>query len=1162
MALCLALGLSNGCACFSQVATGAIVGVVRDTGGNVVAGAKIELLNVEKGQVSKAVTDNEGYYSFLLLQPAHYQVTIDSPGFRQFRQQNITLNVATTLTVNATLQVGEVSQSVTVSSQPPPLELQTSSLGQVIGNKSIVDLPLNGRNSYGFVALVPGVMAPYDFSQTAYDEYTDEFISINGSGPSQSLFLLDGGINSSAAFNGPNYFPSVDLVQEYNVQTNNYSAEFPHSAGGIINVVTKSGSNQFHGAAWEFYRNTDLEANTFFSNKSGLPRSPFLFNQFGATAGGPIRRDKTFFFFGYEGIRWNQSGNAVGTLPTQAQRSGDFSTTYNANGQMIPIYDPFTTTPNPGQPGQYTRTQFPNNKIPAGEINPVATALLAYLPLPNQPGSGLTGANNYAVSITMPIVENSFSLRIDQAFSETQKLFGRYSLNDTTVPRPNLFGNGSPNYKISSPTLGEDFYRQQQATLQYTNALRPNLLLDLNSSFVRHFELRTLPGEGTNPTVLGLPSYFTTLAQSYIPCFPLFSATGLGLTLSLGNVGGGLAGESCVILRNPMQTVYQYGGLTIVHGLHTFKLGGNFGDGMITAANFTSAGPSFSFSPSFTQGPNPASGGSSGVAFASLLTGLGTGSTASGGSSEIVDFHYYGAYFQDDWRVTPRLTLNLGLRYDLNLPWTERRNRFTSWSFTAPSPLQVTGLTLAGGLVFPGVNGLPRGQFNGNDKEFQPRLGFSFQALSHTAVRGGFGIFLAPISGTGFNGNSVPTTGFTASTPWTSSLNGITPLYTLSNPFAQGLISPSGSSEGLSTDLGQSVVAMDRNRPNAYAEQWNFDVQQELPGDVLFDVAYAGSHGVHLYTDFNANQLPDQYLSKGNALNQLVTNPFYGLIASGGLSAATVKASQLLLPFPQFSAVTLGNSSFFGASLYDALEVKIDKRFSHGFNYLFAYTWSKLMTNVPPGDSGFPGSSIETSSIQDWDNLRGEWADADFDTTHYLAANGIYELPFGRDKRFLNSSRAADWIAGNWQLNGIFTLTSGTPLNVTVASNTLFNNGGTQRANWNGQNPRLSGPISKRLTDYFNVSDFSVPASFTYGNTSRTLSILRSPGYVNTDLSAVKNFRIHETLTAEFRAEAFNLFNHPRFGNPNTVLGSGTTGIISSQVNLPRQLQLAAKFVW
>ena len=1147
----------------AQTATGAIVGIVRDPSGNVIAGAQVHLLDVNKDQGASTVTNSLGYYSFPLVQPANYRLTVQAPGFKQYVQENIKLDVATTLSIDANLQVGQVTQSVTVSAEPPLLQSQTSSLGQVISNKSIVDLPLDGRNAYGFAALVPGVIAPYGFTQTAFDEYNDQFISINGSRPNQNTFLLDGGINSEPAFTGPGYFPSVDLVQEYKVQTADFGAEYSHTGGGLINVITKSGSNLINGSAWEFFRDTQLEANDFFSNRAGLSRAKFSFNQFGATLGGPIKKDKTFFFFSYEGLRWVQSGSAVGTLPTTAQRAGDFSSTYNSQGQVIPVYDPFSTRPDPNNTGQFIRTQYPGNKIPATDINPVAKTFLNYLPLPNRPGDPVTGNNNYFTNFSSPITENSFSLRIDQAISATQKLFGRYSINDTTQTRPELYGTSSPNFRISNPTAGNDFLRQQQATIDYTNAFSASKLLDLNSSYVRYWIGRDIPGIGVDPTVVGLPNYFNTLAQSHTPCFPSVGIAGMGLHLSLGNIGGGLMGAGCYSLGDAYPDLHEDGNLTIVHGPHTFKMGGDFGIAWLSTTRYIPAGPGFGFGPNFTQGPNPEAANATGVGFASFLAGTGGGSSGSGGPDQILSSKYYGLYFEDDWRVDPTLTLNLGIRYDYDAPWIERHNRFTDWTSTAQSPLQVSGLPpLRGGLEFPGTNGLSRSEFNPFRKEIAPRIGFAFSVSPKTVLRGGYGVFFAPLDGAGFNGLAVPNTGFSASTPWISTLDGVTPLNTLSNPFPQGFVLPTGSSQGLATQLGQGVVGMDRHRPVSYAEEWNLDIQRSLPGNVLFDIAYAGSHGVHLYYDFNPDQLPDQYLSMGSKLNQQVANPFYGKISAGGLSGPTVATSQLLRPFPQFQYVLLGDSSFWGASSYNSLQVKLDKRYSNGFNFLVAYTWSKLMDNMPASETGFPGGSFGGTYPQDWYNLRAEWSVSSFDTPQSLAINGIYELPFGHNRHFFNQSKLANYLIGGWQLNGITSAISGTPQEVFTASNTLFNYGGAQRANWNGKNPSLGGPISKRLTHYFNVGDFSQPGPFTYGNSPRELANLRSPGFIDTDLSGIKLIPIHGRVTAQFRAEAFNLFNHPTFGPPDTSLGDGNTGVINNQVNLPRQIQLAVKVLW
>ncbi len=636
----------------------------------------------------------------------------------------------------------------------------------------------------------------------------------------------------------------------------------------------------------------------------------------------------------------------------------------------------------------------------------------------------------------------------------------------------------------------------------------------------------------------------------------------MGVSVATPDVGGGLLGGGCYTLHDAYETFHETGNLTYVHGAHTFKMGGDFGVKRLATGRNQPAGPTFNFDPGFTQGPNPLAGSpTAGAGFASFLFGTGSGSTSSGGPGQNLLLRYYGGYFQDDWKVTGKLTLNLGLRYDYTTPWTERYNRISDWNYYSPSPLQVPGLSLKGGLEFPGTGGLSRGQYNSDPANIAPRFGFAFAADPNTAIRGGFGLFYAPTTGGGFNGNAVPISGFQSSTPWVGTLDGVTPVSVLSNPFPNGFVFPTGSSLGLATLLGQGVVGMDRNRVTPYTEQWNFDVQRSLRGGLLVDLAYAGSHGIALYGDLNINQLPDQYLSLGNSLNSLVSNPFFGSISSGSIAGSQVRSSQLLRPYPQFTAVTIGNQSY-GQSIYHALQAKLERRFANGFNLLVSYTWSKLIDDVGATTTGFPGESFSGGGLQDYYNLPGERALATFDTPHYLAVNSVWELPVGRGKTFLNRGGILDAVLGGWQLNGLGIFHSGVPLQLTTASNNLFNYGGTERPNWNGQNPTLPGSIESRLNNYFNTAAFSQPAPFTFGNTARTLGNLRGPGLANMDLSIVKNFPIHEQIRLQFRAESFNTLNHPQFGLPNTSIGTSSAGVVSTQQNKPRDIQFALKLLF
>jgi Carboxypeptidase regulatory-like domain len=1154
----------------AQTATGSITGTVTDPSQASVEGATVTLTNIATNEVRTTKTNNLGYYSFPLLPPATYRFEVSMRGFQSFAVGRIPLNVGQTVAQNVSLQVGQATQTVTVTETGPQIESATSSLGTVLGNNSIVDLPINGRNSYGFAALVPGVRAPNLFTQVAYGNYNDQFLSINGSRVNVSMFLLDGGWNSNSGFNGPGIYPPIDLVQEYKVQTNNLPAEFGNTAGGVINVVTKTGTNQVHGSLYDFVRNDFFDANDFFANSAAEPISPIRFNQFGASFGAPVYipkvydgRNKTFFFFAYEGLRWVRSYTTTGTMPTALQRQGDFSQTFNQAGQQIAVYNPNSTTPLPN--GQYIRTIVPGNKLQPSQINPVSAALIPYLPLPNTTGNALTGANNFTTNMSAPLDEDTYSIRVDQKITDNQKIFVRWSKNTGTVERPDVYGNGSPNFAYSQPTDGTDLSHNQEATANYNYVVNPTTVVELSSSVLHYWLGRQNPALGFNPTQLGFPSYFNNVGLT--PCFPSVSVSGMGATINVPDAGGGFIGN-CQYTSQSYDTFSEYGNMTKIIGAHSLKVGADWFNNRWTQRQ-QPAYNNYSFSSDFTQGPNPvAASAASGVGFASFLFGTGdSGSIQSSTPGEFVSYHSYGFYVQDDWKVSSKLTLNLGLRYDFNAPWEEKHNRINSWDGNTIT--QSDGLTFRGGLVFPGVNGVPRGQFQNNRTDFAPRFGFAYSPDQKTVVRGGFGIFYGPINGAAFAGNMSPYTGFSANTNWISTVNGITPVSLISDPFPNGFQRAPGSSEGLLTLLGQNIETMDRGRQSLYAEQWNFGIERTLPGSFLLNLAYAGSHGVHLYSPVNYNQLPDQYLSMGNALLNLVPNPYYGLIASGPMSGPTVQQGQLLRPYPQFEGITAETNSY-GNSIYHSLQAKLERRFAHGFGMLVSYTFSKLIDDVLASDTyeGFPGETFSAGYIQDAYNRRADRAVASFDTPNYLAINGNWELPFGKGKAFLDRGGWSNALLGGWQLNGIFNIHSGQPLGLTTETNTLYNYGAysyssnVQRPDYNGGPVYTSGSVSSRVNDYFNVNSFSLPAPFTYGNTGRLLPYLRAPGALQLDLSLFKEIPVRERLHLQFRAEVFNILNHPQFDAPNTVIGSPQAGVISDQVNTPRDIQLALKLLF
>jgi hypothetical protein len=1159
--------------CFAQTATGSITGTVLDPSQAPVAAANVTLTNTATAETRSVRTNNLGYYSFQLLPPATYKFEVSASGFRGFVVDRIALDVGSAVAQNVALQVGDVTQTITVNENTAQVESESSSLGTVLGNTSIVDLPTNGRNSYGFAALVPGVRAPNLFTQVAYGNYNDQFLSINGSRANVSMFLLDGGWNSNSGFNGPGIYPPIDLVQEYKVQTSNLPAEFGNTAGGVINVVTKSGANQVHGSLYEFVRNNAFDANNFFANSAGEAIAPIRFNQFGGAFGGPVfipnvydGRNKTFFFASYEALRWVRAYTSSGTVPTALQRQGNFSQTFNSAGQLISVYNPLSIVQLGN--GQYSRTALPNNIMQPSQINPVSAALLAYLPLPNTAGNPLTGTNNFESTMSAPTIENTFSLRGDQKITDSQKIFVRWSQNWSTVDRPQVYGTASPNFLYSNPTDGTDISHNIEGAVNYNYVVNPSTVVELGSSVLHYWLGRTNPALGFDPTKVGMPSYFNNVGLT--PCFPGIGVSGMGTTINIPDAGGGFLG-GCQYTSQSYDTFSEYGNVTKVSGAHTFKMGANWFDNRWTQRQQASS-PGFNFGTDMTQGPNPLSPNSaSGVGFASFLFGTGdSGSINSSSPGEFVSYHSYGFYFQDDWKISPKLTVNLGIRYDFNAPWSEKHNRINDWNPTGTT--SDNGVMLTGGLEFPGVNSVPTGQFQNNRLNFAPRAGFAYSFDQKTVVRGGFGMYYGPTNGAAFAGNMSPFTGFSASTTWNAN-NGVVPVDPLNNPFPNGFTRAPDNTQGLLTLLGQNLETMDRGRLNLYAEQWNFGIERTFPGSLLLSVAYAGSHGVHLYSPVNYDQMPDQYLSLGSALLDQVKNPYFGLISSGPMSGPTVAQYWLLRPYPQFTGVTAESNSY-GDSIYHSLQVKVERRFSHGLGVLLSYTYSKLIDDVLPSDTyeGFPGENFSGGYIQDSTNRRADRAVASFDTPNYLAINGNWDLPFGKGQAFLSDGKVVNAIFGGWQLNGIFNMHSGDPLTLSDATNTLYNDGSygwsaniqgnVQRANYLGGPVYTSGSVASRVNDYFNLSAFGIPAPFTYGNTGRLLPYLRGPGAVQLDMSLFKEIPIHERLHLQFRAEVFNLLNHPQFDNPNTVIGTAQAGIISNQVNSPRDIQLALKLLF
>jgi hypothetical protein len=936
-------------------------------------------------------------------------------------------------------------------------------------------------------------------------------------------------------FTGISVFPSVDAIDEYKVMGANYSAEFGRSLGSVLNVIYKSGTNQFHGSAYEFLRNSVFDANNFFSNRRGEELGSFKRSQFGATASGPIRRDRTFFMASYEGLRERSAANTTFTVPTALQRQGDFSQTFAANGQLIRIFDPFTTRPNPGGSG-FIRDQFAGNVIPSSLFDPVALNVLKYYPLPNQAGDPVTRANNYSRSGSQQIDIDQFDVRLDENLSSTRKLYGRYSYR-LTKDAPAIFFP-------DELTIAEGRVIQENhvhnIVADYTQTLSPKTILTTRLGFARTLFVFNNQGLGFKPSSLGLPQTIDAVVDREM--FPRFGASGYV------NLGGSDHRYSGFMSYSALA------GLTKVIGKHTLKFGF---DGRMLRVNVweaRSAG-TFNFSALFTQGPNPSQASSTaGNSIASLLLGTGNPNDVliQAWKNVAAQSFYLAEYIQDDWRVTPRLTLNLGLRYDLDTPRTERFNRVNYFDPDAPSPLAqvVPGFPdLRGGVVFAGVDGNSRHQYIWDTNNLAPRVGLAYQITPKTVIRAGYAHVFGP-SNQAAQGTVGPF-GFRVEYPWVTTIDNVTPLNLLRNPYPQGFREPPGASEGLLTQAGANLQAPLRDTWTPWTQQWNLNIQRELPGQILLEVAYVGTQGHQLARSteggLSLNQLDPKYMALGSQLNQLVPNPFFGIVNYGVLNQPQVSRGQLLRPYPQFTdVIPLYHSG--ADSNYNSMQVTVTKRLSHGLVFDSSYTWAKNLD--------------EGNNHQDSYDIANDWSLTDIDLAHRFVMSYIYELPFGRNRHFGQSwSPWLNAIAGGWQFNGITVFQSGTTLALS-ASNTagIFNP--VTRANNNGRSGKREGPVDERLDAYFDKSVYSPPPAFTFGNVSTRLPDIRNDGVHNFDLSIFKEFGVAEGVKVQFRTEMLNAFNTPRFGSPNTTVTAAAFGVISSQANAPRQVQFGLKILW
>jgi hypothetical protein len=1151
----------------AQTSYGAIVGAVTDPTGAAVSGAQVTLKNTGTAGTQTTKTGSGGNYTFLNLNPGSYEVDISLTGFQSVHRNGVDVTIGGTTRVDAALPIGDVTQTVTVdASATSALQTDSSSLGGVVEGRQVTESPLNGRNVNNLLDFIPGVVpgggtagntvanggsgsfqVGTQTQAIAYGNY-----QIGGGFSGQSLFFIDGVLSNVPENNVNSLVPTQDTVQEFRVSTNNVTAEFGGFSGGVVQISTKQGTNQFHGTVYDYFRNTALDANDYFDKQHGLARQPLHQNQYGLNVGGPILKDKLFFFFSFEREPVTSGGLDTFTVPTAAQLAGDFS----AFGPTQILFNPATNAP-------YACNGVANT-LCANQIDPTALKLLQLeYPKPNTTGLNNGTVNNFIGAAPITGAQNQFNARVDYSLGDKDQLFARYTFwnphNGASDPEGTKTGSGPTGNTTTEAVVGDN------------HIFNSSTLADLRLSWLENYNFQVPLSNGFDQS---------TINSNYgaLQAMQVNNHQGLLPGLGIQNYSGG-AGLSQLYWLNTAYSIN--GSLTKVKGRHSIKVGG-IGRQIEWTGFGNNQGLGLGASNAFTA----TSGGVGGNAIASFLLGI----PSSTGISEVATtrafLHSYGFYGVDTWQVTSKLTLNLGLRWEQPGSYSEVNNLDTVLLPTLATSLPnftnpVTGASqpTVGGLAL-----VASPQYGSRREEalhwklFSPREGFDYRLDSKTVVRGGYGIAYLPAEMTadGPGGSPINSAGTNLSnTPGVTYAGAPT----VANPLPNGINQPLGRNPlALTQLLGQGIGSRVPNQPYGYVQQYNFGVERALDSRSTLSVAYAASKGTHLVlaqgytgTGINLNQLPDQYdsiggnPSAGTGLFKPVANPYAGLFSSGGQrNQPTIFEGYLLQPFPQYTGVSQAVPRK-GASTYNALQVSYKRTFDHGGLVQLAYTYSKLISNTD-NTSSFEDGQGGQGVVQDNTNIHPDKSVSLQDLTHNLVINYGVNLPFGHGEMFLNNSNSlVNAIVGGWRMNGITTLHSGLPVpfsyNGTNYLSQYFGSGPIRPNVVAGCNKNTSGSAQSRAAKgWFNTACFTAPGLFSFGNESRVDSNIRSGGAANFDLSASKNFKVYSRLTGKFSVEAFNLFNRTQFGAPDSGLGDGAFGIVTSQRNLPRVLQLAARF--
>ncbi len=1157
----------------AQEFRGAISGSVTDPAGAANAGANVSVTETRTGAKSKTVTDNAGEYTIPFLPPGVYEITAEGHGFKRYVRQNMQLGSGDHPVLDIRMEVGAVTQSIEVTESVSLVNSENASVGQTITTKQVEDFPLNGRTpmmlaqlSIGVIATAqPSLVHPFDNSGAAA-------WSIGGT-PAQTSELLMDGSPDATWDNRLAYSPPQDAVQEVTVKAFDNDAAYGHTGSGTANQIMKTGTNSFHGSMWEFNQPSAVDAVNFFTNRSGGVVPVTHFNQYGLTVGGPVLipklfngRNKLFFFFAWENLADAQPNNSTlgtptsyTTVPTDAERMGNFS------ALNFTLYNPYSGVLNGST---VTRQPFNGNIIPPTMLSSVAQAYLKYYPEPNTTPLGANGFQNYVNNVTSSDTYDNELGRIDYNMSDRSHMFFDIRHNDRVQAKNNYFSNIATGVNLARENWG--------ATVDEVYTINPTTILDIRANFTRMNEIHYEPSEGFDPTQLGFPSYISGSSQYLVMPFVQFGSC--GSQTSFQCLGDNSAS------KDPSQSYQLFGDVVKVLGKHTLKFGGDARQYRLNTYITGNSAGSYTFGNAWVrQASNSSSTTVVGQDFASFMLGLPTAGQFDIQSQGSYSSYYYAGFVQDDWRVSKTLTLNLGLRFDHDTPYSETYGRTVDgFATNTPNPvaapaaaayaknpislLPASAFAVNGGLTFPSSGGAV---YNQGSHLFSPRVGVAWSPAAlgtNTVIRAGFGMFVSPITvaNLGENGtySSTPLVdqeGFSQTTTMVIPTNNLAPSATLSNPFPTGILPPVGKTLGLSTFLGQNIAFMNPNMQDPYSIRWNFGIQHTFTKDLLVEVMYMGNHAVHLpIAVTQLNVIPRQYLSTlpvrdQNLINQLtatVTNPFAGLEPGTSLNNSTTTTAQLLARYPEFPVGEGSGSSGIieqnlttGSSYFESFNARVEKRLSHGLSLIGVYMLSKLIE--------------QDSWLNDTDPVP-EKRISPFDHPEHFVVGASYALPVGKGQAVNLSSRWMNALLGGWIVNGIYTYQTGAPL--------IWTNGSSTTP---GDYVLTGAPIELNAGQVngtaFNTAAFDIKSADQFQYHIRTFATtygnLRAQGINNLDASLLKNFRFTERSYFQLRFETFNTLNHPVFSAPSTTVTSNF-GVITAQANLPRQVQFGARLVF